>query len=117
MRWSLIATLLLGLLVLAGARSAAQEQPRFTLQIENGRLVAGQAHALRVTVGDRVTLHWSTDREAVVHLHGYDLEAAVAPGQPATMTFPAHATGRFAIELHQPGGRHRTLGHLEVHPR
>lgn len=51
-----------------------------------------------------------TDR---VHLHGYDLEADVAPGQPATIRFRATAPGRFEIELEERG---LEIGELEVRP-
>lgn len=48
-----------------------------------------------------------------VHLHGYDLSAEVAPGQPATIRFEANAPGRFEIELESRGLQ---IGELEVRP-
>jgi len=69
-----------------------------------------------------VEINWRADRPMILHLHGYDIEAAPGPDKPATMTFTARATGRFPIEIHSStaegkGGRHVTLNHLEVHPR
>ncbi len=48
-----------------------------------------------------------------VHLHGYDLTADVAPGQPATIRFAATAPGRFGLELEDRG---LEFAELEVRP-
>lgn len=48
-----------------------------------------------------------------VHVHGYDLMADVAPGEPATIRFKATAPGRFEIELEDRGLQ---IGELEVRP-
>ena len=48
-----------------------------------------------------------------VHLHGYDLMAAVAPGAPATIRFTAVAPGLFEIELEDRGLQ---IGELEIRP-
>ena len=48
-----------------------------------------------------------------VHIHGYDLLADVAPGQPATIRFKATAPGIFEIELEDRG---LEIAELEVRP-
>jgi hypothetical protein len=48
-----------------------------------------------------------------VHVHGYDLTANVAPGQPATIRFKTSAPGIFEIELEERGLH---IGELEVRP-
>ena len=48
-----------------------------------------------------------------VHLHGYDLSADVAPGQPATIRFKATAPGVFEAELES---RSLPIAELEVRP-
>jgi hypothetical protein len=48
-----------------------------------------------------------------VHLHGYDLFADVAPGQPAKLEFNAETPGRFELELEE---RHALIAELEVRP-
>ena len=35
-----------------------------------------------------------------IHLHGYDIEKKVAPGQPARFRFKANLEGEFEIESH-----------------
>jgi len=82
------------------AQTAAAEPRRFDLRIENGRIA-----------GDVKT----ADRRTDVHLHGYNIEVTVNPGQTQVMAFRARATGRFPIEAH--GARHTVLFYLEVHPR
>ena len=36
-------------------------------------------------------------------MHGYDLEAELAPGQPAEIAFDATIPGVFEVELHEAG--------------
>ena len=48
-----------------------------------------------------------------VHVHGYDLSAAVAPGMPAKIAFRADAGGRFEIELEERGD---LIAELTVEP-
>ncbi|GEO19351.1 hypothetical protein [Microvirga aerophila] len=94
----------------------AGESKRFEIILANGRVADGM-RSVRALRGDRVELLWSSDRLVTIHLHGYDIEAVVEPGSQGRMTFTAHATGRFPVELHGGTGRHRTLIHVEVHPR
>jgi hypothetical protein len=49
-----------------------------------------------------------------VHLHGYDLEEEVLPGEETELSFEADATGRFEIEDHETEAQ---LGTLLVQPR
>jgi plastocyanin len=90
------------------------EVRRFELRIENGRL-ADDLKTIQIHRGDAVELVWSADRHTVLHLHGYDVEVTIAPGESQTMKLRARATGRFPIEAH--GRHHRILVYLEVHPR
>jgi plastocyanin len=94
----------------------AAETRRFTLKLTEGQLADAPAH-LRVMAGDEVVIAWTSDRGVELHLHGYNLHARPAPGQPAEMAFRAHATGRYPIELHDGENRHRPVIYLEVHPR
>jgi hypothetical protein len=103
-----------------GAQRAGEEIKRFELRIENNRLRDGNK-TIRLKGGDVVEITWYADRPAVVHLHGYDIEITVDAERPQIMSFKAHATGRFAIELHggpgTGGPRDTVLTYLEVHPR
>ncbi len=110
---------LLGLTVwlVAVAHGGAMAESRlFELQVKSGRLPPNQA-LVRVRQGDEVTLKWTSDQAVALHLHGYDLEAKLTPPAPYEMRFTARAAGRFPIEIHGAGGKHATIGYLEVHPR
>ena len=69
---------------------------------------------ISVNEDDSVTLRVSSDRPMELHLHGYDVEQEVGPGQKASLRFRADLTGRFEIEDH---GAERELGVLQVRPR
>lgn len=96
------------------AQTAAAEPRRFDLRIENGR-IANNVKTVQVQQDEVVELSWSADRRTAVHLHGYNIEVTLNPGQIQVMAFRARATGRFPIEAH--GARHTVLFYLEVHPR
>lgn len=68
---------------------------------------------IAVGEGDRVTLGISADHPVEFHLHGYDLEEEVSPGEPAELSFAADITGRFAVENHDT---ETELGELIVEP-
>ena len=93
-----------------------EEARRFNMRIEKGRL-AGGLKTIQVRRDDNVEIHWTADRRTIVHLHGYNIETEVDAGASKAMSFRAHASGRFPIETHGEGGRHRVLIYLEVHPR
>jgi len=76
----------------------------------------GQMRPAEISVDedDSVTLLVSSDRPMVIHLHGYDAEREVGPGQKSSLRFEADLTGRFEIEDHES---ERELGVPQVRPR
>ena len=102
------------------AMAAAQEIRRFDLALKAGEVPKDQ-RTIKVTQGESVELQWTSDQPVRLHLHGYDIEVAVKPGEPAVTALRARMAGRFSVERLQdkPGGHHhggRVL-YLEVHPR
>ena len=99
---------------------ADDHQPRaIEVRIEN-RHVGADMKTIRITEGEAVELHWTSDEAVELHLHGYDLKAAPAPGKPAVMAIKAYAAGRFPITSHgwgDGGHGHDALTYLEVYPR
>ena len=95
----------LALLLLAAACGRAEPAGDLTFDLQ----VPSAAHeperaALVAQQGDTVTLRITSERPGTVHLHGYDLEQAVAPGETVFIgPLRAHATGRFPITLHPAG--------------
>lgn len=108
------------MLALHACLAPAQSQLRsFEIPIAERRVAPAQ-RVVRASEGERVELRWSADEALVLHLHGYEVEARVAPGEPAVMAFTARLTGRFPVAIHGEGGakhRHRALLHVEIHPR
>lgn len=101
--------------------TAAEEAARkvIDVRIENRKVIA-PLDAIKITEQEVIELRWTSDEASKLHLHGYDLEAQVRPGEPATMVIKAHATGRFPITSHgwgEGGHGHHALTYLEVHPR
>lgn len=92
----------------------------FVLQITNQQ-VAKDMRVLHAKQDDSVRLQWTSDRPLKLHLHGYDIEKTVTPGQVTEFIFKAHASGRFPINVHanEPSQEHTedVLVYLEVYPR
>jgi hypothetical protein len=63
----------------------------------------GGLRSYLVEIGQTVEITITSDRVDEAHLHGYDLDAAVTPGTPTTITFTADTEGSFEMELHESG--------------
>ncbi|MAG63522.1 hypothetical protein CMO84_08380, partial [Candidatus Woesearchaeota archaeon] len=83
------------------------------IEIKDGQPVGGES-IFQVKRGDAVALNISSDAAGEVHVHGYDLEKEMSPGEMVTLSFAAEATGRFHIEIEETKVE---LGVLEVQPR
>jgi hypothetical protein len=122
MERSMVRVAVLGLaavLVLVGLFFALRPDPPATGPEERTVEVELRAEAMdpaEVTAGerDRLTLRFTADRPRELHLHGYDREVEVEPGEAATLSLEADLTGRFEVEDHDTGAK---LGALVVEPR
>jgi FtsP/CotA-like multicopper oxidase with cupredoxin domain len=87
------------------------------IRIRGGSVVGG-AKDIEVERGDTVRIVVSSDAEDEIHLHGYDIEKEVAPGEPARFRFKANAEGAFDIESHvaEDAGRDPLVARLVVEP-
>jgi uncharacterized cupredoxin-like copper-binding protein len=72
------------------------------VQVSGGQ-ISGDTGRVPVTAGEHVTLVITSDAADQVHVHGYDLETELSPGQPAELTFDATIPGVFEVELHEAG--------------
>jgi hypothetical protein len=61
-----------------------------------------------------VKLLLTSDEPVEVHLHGYDLEREIEPGETTMLSFKAYLTRRFEIGDHES---EEVLGVLLVQPR
>jgi hypothetical protein len=109
----LVLAILGGLFVLLRPDSptAGPQTQEFDLRISGETM---EPSDVTVTEGDRVVLQITSDFPLEVHLHGYDLEREVEPGEPARLSFEADLTGRFEMENHET---EKELGTLVVEPR
>ena len=53
-----------------------------------------------VKLGSTVVIEVTSDADDEVHVHGYDITAAVQAGLPSRVTVMADAPGQFEVELH-----------------
>lgn len=76
-----------------------------------GGEVSGVDQRVAVKLGEQVVLRFTSDVTEEIHVHGYDLYADLAPGQPAEIAFKADLPGAYEVELHEAG---RPLFQLRV---
>jgi hypothetical protein len=81
------------------AKAAGQ---RIGVRVTGGQ-VSGATGRVPVPAGEHVTLVITSDVADQVHVHGYDLETELSPGQPAEIDFDATIPGVFEVELHEAG--------------
>ena len=125
----LVAVLGLLLAVACGASGPAHLEVPVTLE-EAGLT----PHVIQVKQGDMVMLKIQAHEAGQLHLHGYDIEQALAAGAVTEMQFTADVTGRFKFTFHQEKGaghaappagtpapeeeeKEKEVGFLEVLPR
>jgi len=107
------ALILTGLFVLLRPNTSTEEPQTREFDVRmSGR--STEPSEITVTEGDRVVLWVTSDYARELHLHGYDIERKVAPGEPAKLSFEADLTGRFTIEDHET---EEDFGTLVVRPR
>jgi FtsP/CotA-like multicopper oxidase with cupredoxin domain len=91
-------------------------EPQVTrIRIEDGQVVGAPAD-ISVNKGDEVRIVVTADAPDDIHLHGYDIEKPVEPGQPARFKFTADLEGIFELESHvaEDAGRNPLVGKLTV---
>ena len=91
--------------------ASAPGERSFELEIRDDGM---NPEEVSVREGDRVTMNVTADRPVEIHVHGYDLEGEVEPGETTELSFEADLTGRFPVEDH---GTEAELGVLVVEPR
>lgn len=79
--------------------TTAGDGARLVEVVYAGGQVAGGAQRRSVQIGEKVRLRIESDVADEVHVHTYDLRAAVAPGQPAVIDLVTSIPGRHEVEL------------------
>ena len=88
----------------------AEEVP--VIMVEGGAPVGGVAE-LEYDVGDEVRFAVSSDAADEVHVHGYDIEQEIGPGEPTELAFTADLDGVYEVELHEGAAQ---IAELTVKP-
>ena len=73
------------------------EELEIDVRVEGGDMSPG---TIKVKQGDMVTLKIQAEEAGEFHLHTYDIEKDIEPGETADFFFVADATGRFRITFH-----------------
>jgi hypothetical protein len=93
----------------AAVETAAPAEPEPVVTPDDAQIVSitvadGQASGdtgrVEVAQGTTVRLTITSDAADEVHVHGFDLTAAVSPGQSTQLEFVADRPGIFEVELH-----------------
>ncbi|MFG1944769.1 hypothetical protein [Nonomuraea sp. NPDC048826] len=99
-----------------GTLSDTHHRPGNSHQVATAAPAPGEAHAevaieagrvrppsgwLEAARGQTVSITVTSDVADEVHVHGYDVKAALRPGEPATVRFVADVTGVFEVETHE----------------
>jgi hypothetical protein len=85
------------------------------VQLRDGAPVGGLAE-IEVTKGEAVRIAFSSDEDAELHIHGYDIEDELVAGQVTRVSFDADIDGKFEIEAHSHATGDIPLGELTVQP-
>jgi hypothetical protein len=97
--------------------TVVNEQKFHRIRIKGGEPVGG-VQDIKVSKGEHVRIVVTSDADDDIHLHGYDIEKPVKPGEPAQFNFVANIEGIFEIESHvaEDAGREPLMGKLTVEP-
>ena len=98
--WLLMAVLLGSAMATSACGSEVETQhSELNLEIHNRKLDLNPA-VIKVNQGDKVTLRIAADEHGTFHLHGYDIEVEVGPGEAVLMELTSDAAGSFPITFH-----------------
>jgi hypothetical protein len=113
----------IAILMLLGATSCVSEadlpEDCQAATVQRQATLAGDrldTESIDVCKGQELTLMITSERAGEIHLHGYEKEMDVEPGDTATFKFSTTLAGQFPIELHTPNnGPEIEVGILTVH--
>ena len=82
-----------------GCSSASPTATAVTAAVRDGRAEPAP-HRVKIPLHGPVVLRVSTDRDAEVHVHGYELTEEVPAGRTGCLSFVADRAGLFDVEAH-----------------
>jgi hypothetical protein len=82
--------------------SRDQADVTINVTVANGKVNPSGA-SIKVKAGQTVLVTAISDTAEELHIHGYDKELELAPGQPGSVKFTANMKGTFEVETHKSG--------------
>ena len=114
-------------LIAAACGGGEPEELEIPVRVEGESM---SPETIKVKQGDMVTLKIQVEEAGEFHLHGYDIEKDIEPGEVTDFFILADATGRFKITFHHSEegeeehedeedeeGEEIEIGYLQVGPR
>jgi FtsP/CotA-like multicopper oxidase with cupredoxin domain len=92
--------------------TAPPEPEPVRIRVKGGEPVGG-LEEIELDKGDRLMIDVTADAPDHAHLHGYDIEKDVGPGQTAKFRVKANLEGIYELELHDSGAQ---LAKVRVNP-
>jgi hypothetical protein len=81
------------------------DQPEAKSIVVEGGKPTGGTQKLKFKTGDKVEIDVVSDEADEAHLHGYDIEKKLTPGDTVRFRFTADMEGVFELELHESGAQ------------
>lgn len=88
--------------VVTGAAAVLPGERHAEIVVKAGRVTPPPGW-LEVAEGGSVSLTVTSDVSDTLHVHGYDVTAALPPDRPVTVRFTADTAGVFEVETHESG--------------
>lgn len=79
-------------------------------------LTTSKVQTIKADKGETVVIRAKASTTGEMHVHGYDKEVSLKPGEIVRVKFKATIDGEFPIEFHLPAGDHADVGILRVSP-
>ncbi len=70
-----------------------------------GKKVIPDPSTVDLAVGEALTLIITSDHDDELHVHGFEVEAALESGRPTSVTVTGKAPGVYEVETHEAGLR------------
>ncbi len=82
------------------SEDTAEDAVEVSVSVQDGE-VDPPTQRVEVEQGQQMRLIVTSDVDDQIHVHGFDVEAELQAGQPATVEFVADQTGLFEVETHE----------------
>ena len=100
----IVATLLSAVLA-CGATKPETREIEVQIQKSSGGVIVMAPDLIETKQDDTLVLRIASEKEGMIHIHGYDLGIMVSPQNAVVFEFDAATTGRFEAMFHAVGSK------------